>query len=339
MNEIPRQKLIELIQEYGRSLANEPKRCKAFLLDYCGEYTTEINVLINSLNEGIVQELKTSNSAPKPITLARLIGKLETNLAMAKEPARWAVETWALALQFVTESELQSFSPSNDNSNLESKTTEVRQPPQNFPSNRQNSMSTMATEVRQPPQNPPSNSNGKNLILTIIILAIGSFSAALALGAAAWFLINQSQPESSSNSEIEPSSSPNPTSTPTPSPTPTPTPVPPKPISLRGLWQGQYGLNNQQVSTLSITSQSGDSFQGTIETIGNRGNQFRLAIEGNINQNTREVVIQEVRLLYKSGGRWYLGKNQGTLSADRNQISGEGVDGKYKYTWYFTRIN
>ncbi len=161
MNEIPRQKLIELIQEYGRSLANEPKRCKAFLLDYCGEYTTEINVLINSLNEGIVQELKTSNSAPKPITLARLIGKLETNLAMAKEPARWAVETWALALQFVTESELESFSPSNDNSNLESKTTEVRQPPQNFPSNRQNSMSTMATEVIQPPQNPPSNSNGK----------------------------------------------------------------------------------------------------------------------------------------------------------------------------------
>lgn len=36
MYDLPRQKLRELIVEYGRSLCDDPRRCEALLKDYCG---------------------------------------------------------------------------------------------------------------------------------------------------------------------------------------------------------------------------------------------------------------------------------------------------------------
>lgn len=38
MHNEPRQKLRELIIEYGRSLCDDPRRCEALLKDYCGQY-------------------------------------------------------------------------------------------------------------------------------------------------------------------------------------------------------------------------------------------------------------------------------------------------------------
>jgi hypothetical protein len=42
MNDLPRQKLRELIVEYGRSLCDDPRRCEALLKDYCGQHKREI---------------------------------------------------------------------------------------------------------------------------------------------------------------------------------------------------------------------------------------------------------------------------------------------------------
>ena len=46
MHNEPREKLRELIVEYGRSLCADPRRCEALLKDYCGQYKREIFVLI-----------------------------------------------------------------------------------------------------------------------------------------------------------------------------------------------------------------------------------------------------------------------------------------------------
>ncbi len=45
MNEFPRQKLCELIAQYGHSLCDDPRRCEALLRDYCGQNRKEIFVL------------------------------------------------------------------------------------------------------------------------------------------------------------------------------------------------------------------------------------------------------------------------------------------------------
>ena len=99
MHDLPRQKLRELITQYGRSLCDDPRRCEALLKDYCGQYKREIFVLVNALKNRVAEELiNASASVPPALLWARLIQRLEDELAFSEAVARWAVESWALAL-------------------------------------------------------------------------------------------------------------------------------------------------------------------------------------------------------------------------------------------------
>ena len=113
MNDLPRQKLCEIIAQHGRSLCHDPQRCKGLLLDFCGEYPKEITVLIGTMKEGIPAEILSSqNIIPTEVLLAQFTKRLQDHLALAEEAARWAVESWALALGVVTQAELVSMNSS-----------------------------------------------------------------------------------------------------------------------------------------------------------------------------------------------------------------------------------
>lgn len=106
MNDLPRQKLCELISTYGRSLCDDPRHCEALLRDYlCGQYRREVYVLIGALKEGVAAELLASQRVPHEVLLARLTKRLHDNLALAEDAARWGVESWALALGMISSSE------------------------------------------------------------------------------------------------------------------------------------------------------------------------------------------------------------------------------------------
>ncbi len=123
MHDAPRQKLRELIVEYGRSLCDDPRRCEALLKDYCGQYKQEIFVLISALKNGVADDLlKTSTSVPQAILFARLHKRLEEKLAMTAEAAHWAVESWALALEGATQ-RLPIVQPTEESVSDESKST------------------------------------------------------------------------------------------------------------------------------------------------------------------------------------------------------------------------
>ncbi len=99
MHDLPRQKLRELIIEYGRSLCDDPRRCEALLKDYCGQYKREIFVLVSALKNRVAEDLiNASAGVPLALVLGRLIQSLEDELGLAENAARWAVESWALAL-------------------------------------------------------------------------------------------------------------------------------------------------------------------------------------------------------------------------------------------------
>jgi formylglycine-generating enzyme required for sulfatase activity len=99
MHNEPREKLCELIVEYGRSLCDDPRRCEALLKDYCGQYKREIFVLISALKNRVAEDLlKASAVVPMSMVLARLHKRMEDELAMTTEAGHWAVESWALAL-------------------------------------------------------------------------------------------------------------------------------------------------------------------------------------------------------------------------------------------------
>ena len=105
MNNQPRQKLCEIILQYGRSLCEDPRRCEALLRDYCGQYRGEISVLVNALKERVAADLLSSqNTVPLEVLLARFTQRLQDNLYLEKEAARWAVQSWALALNITEES-------------------------------------------------------------------------------------------------------------------------------------------------------------------------------------------------------------------------------------------
>ena len=102
MNDLPREKLRELIVEYGRSLCADPRRCEAFLKDYCGQYKREIFALVIAQKNRVADDLlKTSAGMPQSLILARLIKRMEDELGLAENVAQWAVESWALALEII----------------------------------------------------------------------------------------------------------------------------------------------------------------------------------------------------------------------------------------------
>jgi len=99
MDDRPRQTLRMLIERHGQALCDNPRRCEALLRDFCGEYRREIFILVSALKEQVASELLTmQGTAPNSVLLARLQKRLQDQLGLAATSARWAVESWALAL-------------------------------------------------------------------------------------------------------------------------------------------------------------------------------------------------------------------------------------------------
>lgn len=103
MNEEARKILCEMIEHYGRGLCNDSRRCSALLKDHCGQYKREIFALISALEHGVTENLINAPSGtPSTILIPRLSKQLEDELGLAENVAKWAVETWALALKRIS---------------------------------------------------------------------------------------------------------------------------------------------------------------------------------------------------------------------------------------------
>ena len=109
--------------------------------------------------------------------------------------------------------------------------------------------------------------------------------------------------------------------------------------NLIGNWEGNYALNSSEKSLLTITKQYDKYFEGTLETYGNKHNQFKLAIKGNVEFSSQKINFNETNIIFTSGGTWYLGSNKGSLSKDLHEMFGDGHDNKgNKYTWQFKKV-
>jgi hypothetical protein len=99
LNNLPRQKLCEIIKRYGKDVCNDHKRIRGLLNDFCSGNYPEINYLLTALEEQVYTELVVSSkTVPYEMLSARLVNRLYINRGMAEEIARWAVNSWALAL-------------------------------------------------------------------------------------------------------------------------------------------------------------------------------------------------------------------------------------------------
>jgi len=193
MNDLPRQKLKEIIIQYGRSLCDEPQRCA---------------VLVGALKERVPADLLASqNSTPAVVFLARLTKKLQDNLGLAEEAARWAVESWALALGVISSNDLKT-NPSSDPPIPTPVPTPIPTPVPDSAGQPTSSFSVSSTIPVQlpvnpvtipsqpvPPPTPPSPSNN----WTKIAIAISSVGVLALAGSVVHF---QEQQKQASDREI-----------------------------------------------------------------------------------------------------------------------------------------
>jgi hypothetical protein len=81
MNDLPRQKLVEIIARHGPSMANEYRRCEGLLRDYCSGNRREIAVLVGAMKERVVADLLAAGTRlPREVVLAKLAKRLHDNL-------------------------------------------------------------------------------------------------------------------------------------------------------------------------------------------------------------------------------------------------------------------
>jgi hypothetical protein len=97
-----------------------------------------------------------------------------------------------------------------------------------------------------------------------------------------------------------------------------------------GTWKGKF---DKDAASLNITSQSGETFSGTLLTKG-----YTVEITGQVNSAKRTVSIRETKVLKTpAGSNWNLGKDDGTISENGKTMSGTGRDKNISYTWSFTK--
>ncbi|MBN2390672.1 MAG: hypothetical protein JXR84_08115 [Anaerolineae bacterium] len=114
MNNETRQKLREIVDTYGQSVVDDPRRCKALLLDYCGKHRREIFVLNAAQEERVADDLQDiKGGIPLPVLVAQLTRRLVDNRALAEDAARWAVDAWAYALHLTDDEPPPTDKPSS----------------------------------------------------------------------------------------------------------------------------------------------------------------------------------------------------------------------------------
>jgi hypothetical protein len=97
--DLPQQSLQDLVSAYGQSLCDDPRRCEALLRDLCGEHRRAIHILVSALRERVAADLLAPRvGVPTELLVRRLTQRLCDNVALAEDDAKWAVESWALAL-------------------------------------------------------------------------------------------------------------------------------------------------------------------------------------------------------------------------------------------------
>lgn len=108
---VPRQ-LGEILIKHGRSPLTDPRLCENLLKDYCPEHKEEIALLALAVRERIATDLLLSQDGlQRDLLRALLVKRLRKAQALSEGDARWAVESWAVAIRALARAESNSPAP------------------------------------------------------------------------------------------------------------------------------------------------------------------------------------------------------------------------------------
>ena len=102
---VPRQ-LGEILIKHGHATLNDPKLCENLLKDYFAPYKEEISLLVLAVRERVASDLLVSQAGfDRDLLRSLLIKRLRKGHSLSEADARWAVESWTLALRTFLRSE------------------------------------------------------------------------------------------------------------------------------------------------------------------------------------------------------------------------------------------
>lgn len=109
--DVPRQ-LGEILIKHGRSSLSDAKLCENLLKDYCPEHKEEIALLALAVKERIASDLLVSQDGlQRDLLRALLVKRLRKSRSLSEGDARWAVESWSIALRSLARAESKSSPP------------------------------------------------------------------------------------------------------------------------------------------------------------------------------------------------------------------------------------
>ncbi len=104
MIDIPRRQLQTLLRDYGREICAQPRRFEPLLRNACPEQRREVNILLGAYKEHVADELLAEEETPPDNEVfIRLAAQVRVHLGISESLARWAVESWAIALDLLAE--------------------------------------------------------------------------------------------------------------------------------------------------------------------------------------------------------------------------------------------
>ena len=102
---VPHQ-LGEILIRHGRSPLTDAKLCENLLKDYCPEYKEEIALLALAVKERIASDLLVSQDGlHRDLLRALLVKRLRKARSLNEGDARWAVESWTIAIRALARAE------------------------------------------------------------------------------------------------------------------------------------------------------------------------------------------------------------------------------------------
>ena len=108
MNDLLQHKLCEIVAKHKQSICQDAELCQKLLQNYSQQYPGEVFLLVSVVKEGLAAYLSTSsNNIPKETLLERLSNSLQNNFYITEISARWAIESWAIAVGILIKGEWQ----------------------------------------------------------------------------------------------------------------------------------------------------------------------------------------------------------------------------------------
>ncbi|MDX6385192.1 MAG: hypothetical protein QOK48_2765 [Blastocatellia bacterium] len=119
----------EILIKHGQSSLTDARLCENLLKDYCGECKEEISLLVSAVKERVAIDLVVSQDGlPRNLLRELLIRRLRKNQSLGEGEARWAVDSWSLAVCALVPSNTtgKSYSSVSDPGNVPSLPEEPR---------------------------------------------------------------------------------------------------------------------------------------------------------------------------------------------------------------------